>query len=86
METISITVNSISLDFDYARKISWAVARSYNPNTSLTAWFDREQDRYFPSQKEGDDAGLPDWEEYGRNHGGQKKVVVGDGEYVFIFT
>ncbi len=63
METISITVNSVSLDFDYYRKISWAVAKSYNPDTSLTGWFDREQDRYSPSRKEGDAAGLPDGEE-----------------------
>jgi hypothetical protein len=27
-----------------------------------------------------------DREEYGRNHGGQKKVVFGDGEYIFIYT
>jgi hypothetical protein len=86
LETISITVNSFRLNFDYARRISSAVAKSYNPDTSLTAWFDRKQDRYSPSLEECDAAGLLDWEEYGRNHGGQKKVIVGDGDYVFIYT
>jgi hypothetical protein len=86
VETISITVNSVQMDFDYARKISWAVARSYNPDTSLKAWFDREQDRCSPSPAELDAAGLPDWEEYGRNRGGRKRVVVGDEDYIFIYT
>ena len=86
METISITVNRIHLDFDYARKISWAVAKSYNPDTALTAWFDRSQDRYSPSLAECDAAGFPGWEEYGRNQGGRKRVVVGDEDFVFIYT
>jgi hypothetical protein len=86
LETINITVNNIRLTFDYAHKISWAVAKSYNPEASLKAWFDREQARFSPSPGEGEAAGLPDWEEFGRNQGGQKKVVVGEGEYVFIFS
>jgi hypothetical protein len=86
LETISITVNDFRLNFDYARRISWAVAKSYNPHTSLKAWFDREQGCYSPARTESGTDGLPDWEEYGLNQGGRKKVVVGDGEYIFIYT
>lgn len=86
METITITVNSIRLTFDYARKISCAVAKSYNPEASLKAWFDREQSQYSPSQAECRASGHSDWEEYGRDQGGRKRVVVGDEDYVFIYT
>jgi hypothetical protein len=86
LETITITVNSIRLTFDYACKISSAVAKSYNPEASLQAWFDRERSRYSPSQAECEAVGFSDWEDYGRNQGGRKRVVVGDGDYVFIYT
>ncbi|MBI5583401.1 MAG: AF1514 family protein [Deltaproteobacteria bacterium] len=86
METITITVGSFRLNFDSAWKIFWAVAKSYNPHTSRMAWFDRKQGRHSPSPKECDAAGLPGWEEYGRIYGGRRKVVVGEEDYVFIYT
>ena len=50
------------------------------------AWFDKEKNKHSPSQVECDAEGLPGWEEYGRHHGGQEKIVVNNGQYVFIYT
>ena len=86
METITITTEKAGMDFDAARKVTGALAKSYNPETSLMAWFDKKQNKHSPSQVLCDAEGLPGWEEYGRHHGGQKKVVVDNGDYVFIYT
>jgi hypothetical protein len=66
--------------------ISRTVAQRFNPEASLMAWFDKKQNRHSPSQVECDAAGLSGWEEYGRHHGGQKKFIVGNGDYVFIYS
>lgn len=86
MDTITITTDKDGFDFDTARKVSGALAKSYNPEASLMAWYDKKQNKHSPSEVECNAEGLPGWEEYGRHHGGQKKVVFGDQDYVFIYT
>ena len=39
METITITTEKTGMDFDRARKVTGALAKSYNPETSLLAWY-----------------------------------------------
>jgi hypothetical protein len=86
MKGISVSLKGIDLDFQTAEDITKAVARRFNPDTSLMAWFDRKQNKHSPSQVECDAENLPGWEEYGRHHGGKWKIAVNDGEYVFIYT
>jgi len=86
METISILTEKPLPDFDTARKITGALAKSLNPETSLLAWFDKKQNKRSPSEVLCDAEGVPGWEEYGRHHGGQKKVIIGNGDYIFIYT
>jgi hypothetical protein len=38
MEMIAITTDKVGFDFDTARKVSGAVAKGYNPETSLTRY------------------------------------------------
>ena len=86
METINIPLEKGEVDFETARMISQTAARRSNPETSLMAWFDKKQNKHSPSEVECNAEGLPGWEEYGRHHGGQKKFIVGNGDYIFIYT
>ena len=86
MQTISIIAEKPDITFDEAKDIAWSQASLFNPEASLMAWFDRKKNRHSPSQVECDAEGLPGWEEYGSHHGGQRKIIVGDGDYVFIYT
>ena len=84
METTTITTDKTGFDFDTARKVSEAVAKVYNPETSLVAWFDKKQNKHSPSQVECDAEGLPGWEETGEIMGGRKRWCSGTGN-IFLF-
>ena len=86
METINIPLEKGEVDFDAARMIAQTAAKRYNSEASLMAWFDRKRNKHSPSEVECSAAGFPGWEEYGRHHGGEKKIIIGNGDYVFIYT
>jgi hypothetical protein len=86
METITIPMDNENLSLEMAWGIAWFLAKIYNPKTSLAAWFDKKRGKYSPSRFECAAEGISDWEEYGLQHGGRKKFVVGSADFVFIFT
>ena len=86
MKEISIDVKGTSLDFHAAQSIAKSIASEDNPDTTAMAWFDKKSDRHSPSTVECNSKGIPGWEEYGRNHGGRKKISINEDEYIFIYT
>lgn len=86
MDKISVTPPKPDITFEDARKIAQAAARSQNPEAALMAWYDKKRNKYSPSKVGGAAKGLYGWEEYVRNNGGQRRVVVGDGDFIFIYT
>jgi hypothetical protein len=69
METITITADQTGFDFATAPESFRGRGKSYNPETSLVAWFDKKQNKHSPSQVECDAEGLPGWEEARAGHG-----------------
>lgn len=87
MQEVLIAVSGIAVDFDIARRVALALAAGDNPDeVSLVAWFDRGKGKHSPSCMKCEFKDAPGWEVYGRNHGGRLKVVVNEGEYVFIYS
>ncbi len=86
MQDAKVTIRGLDLDFEYAKGIAKSIAAKKNPEADLMAWYDKKQERHSPSIVECNKVGLPGWEEYGRHHGGNLKVEINKGEYVFIYT
>jgi hypothetical protein len=86
METITIPMEKENVSLELAWGISWFLAKIYNPETSLAAWYDKKRGKSSPSQFECAAEGISDWEEYCQRHGGRKKFIVGSDDYVFIYT
>ncbi|HID97963.1 MAG TPA: hypothetical protein EYP57_07240 [Thermodesulfobacteriaceae bacterium] len=86
MKEIFVTVDGMALDFDTARDIARTLALKMNPHTDEMAWFNRRANQFSPSGIMCRFGDTPGWEQYGKTHGGQRKISVNSGEYVFIFT
>lgn len=85
MQRIDLMMKRSGLDFVTARDGALGTAKKNNPETFLVAWYDKRDDRHSPSITcEGGD--MPGWEEYGMNHGGNQKISVNWGDYIFIYT
>lgn len=86
VQTITLTMNKESADFEKARAQARLVAEKVNPEAEIISWHNRDAQTQSPCCLgcEFDDA--PAWEVYGRNHGGRLKIVVNDGQYVFIVS
>jgi len=86
MKDILIAITGAELDFEMARSMARIIARQENSETDCLAWSDARQGRQSPSSVQCEIKGRPDWEVYGENHGGRRKIVFNGGEYVFIHS
>lgn len=86
MKDISIAITGADLDFDLARDMSRVIAQRDNGETDCLAWFDGPRNSHSPASVQCEIKGSPGWEVYGENHGGRLKIIINQGEYVFIHS
>jgi hypothetical protein len=72
------------LDFERAREVAFARAKTYYTEPMLMSWYDRGRHAYSPvgeccSEEE------PSWVSYAKGHGGNLTVDINHEDYVFIF-
>ncbi len=83
---IEIRVLNREITFDDAKSLAEAVARLYSDDAMILAWYDKNNDRFFPQVTCCDCGdGRPTWEIYADSRGAKVKVIVNDGRYVFLF-
>lgn len=84
MKDIQIIIGSGESDFESARKAASAVAEKDNHEAEILSWHNRDANTQSPCCLKCDFGGTPAWEVFGKNHGGRLKIVVNEGQYVFI--
>jgi hypothetical protein len=84
MQEIALTVSGVVLDFAAVQALARLAAGSAAPEPMLLAWYDRRRGQESPQVPECQHK--PGWLAYAESHGGDIRVDVNDGEYVFIFA
>ena len=80
---IAIAVDGVDVDFETAETLAKTVAARYAEEPMLLAWSDRRRDEVSPDIPECQHR--PGWLAYAESHGGNLKVEINHGEYVFVF-
>jgi hypothetical protein len=70
--------------FTLAERLAQAIARQLADEAMLIAWFDRAQGKESPEIPECQNK--PGWIAYAKVHGGDMKVDINQGAYLFIFA
>jgi hypothetical protein len=84
MRAVGLEVSGTELDFEAAQALAQTAARRYAEDAMLLAWFDRERGKESPEVPECQRK--PGWIAYAESHGGDLKIDVNRGAYVFIFA
>ena len=87
LRTESIDSGATDLDFAAAKRLADALADSRLDRPICLSWFDRAADRESPahaSECHGD-CDLPGYVEYASTRGGELRVIVDGGAYVFCY-
>lgn len=84
MRHLGLIVNGLGLDFDSAQALAKTAAQRLAPGAMLLAWYDRPRGRESPEVPECTQK--PGWLAYAESHGGDIRVDINHGEYVFMFT
>ncbi len=84
MREVELTAAEPALDFAAARALADSAAKQQAEDAMLLAWFDRKQGRESPQVPECQHK--PGWLAYAESHGGDIKVSINRGEYVFIYA
>ena len=87
MKELNLSTADRHLDFNGAKKMADAAAASLLGESTCLSWYDRDADREAPAHVSEchDDCDLPGWLDYAANRGGELKVTVGDGAFVFCY-
>lgn len=84
MRSIGLAVSGVELDFETAQALAQTLARRIAPDAMLLAWFDRARGEESPRVPECQHK--PGWLAYAESHGGDLKIDIDSGAYVFIFA
>jgi len=84
MREVGLEVSGMDLDFGAAQALAESVAKRYAEDAMPLAWFDRERGKESPEVPECQHK--PGWLAYAESHGGDLKIDINHGAYVFIFT
>lgn len=84
MREIGLEVSGIELDFEAAQSLAQTAARWYAEDAMMLAWFDRSRGKESPAVPECQHK--PGWLAYAESHGGDLKIDVNRGAYVFVFA
>jgi len=86
MKKISVTISGCTISDQQAQEIGQLLAGGSNPDTYVVSRYNRLTNASSPCCLKGKIGEKPGWEVYGENHGGQIKIDVNDGDYIFIFS
>ena len=86
MKEIKIDISGCEINQKQAQNIAQLVAERDNPETMAVSRFNRPANACSPCCLKEKMGSKPGWEIYGENHGGRLKIIVNDGEFVFIFS
>lgn len=84
MQNIGLIVDGLELDFESAQALAKVAANHLVAGAMLLAWHDRPREKESPEVPEC--TGKPGWLAYAEGHGGNIRVDINHGEFVFIFT
>jgi hypothetical protein len=84
MRRIGLDVSGVTLDFEAAQALAQTLTRQVAPDAMLLAWFDRARGEESPRVPECQHK--PGWLAYAESHGGDLKIGINNGAYVFIFA
>jgi hypothetical protein len=87
VKTLRVEQDGISLDFQLAKRLADQLARAVVGEFVCLAWYDRLRDQAAPSNVNEchDQCEVPGWEEYAVNRGAELKVIVGPGDWTFLY-
>ncbi len=83
MQTFSVWIDDPKLDFARASAMAQQMVREVYGDVLLLAWFDRKARRASPEVPECQHQ--PAWVAYAVSRGATLRVVVNDGDFVFLF-
>jgi hypothetical protein len=83
MREVRVSVEGVELDFEAASGLAKQAASHATREAMLLAWFDRRKGKECPEVPEC--MHKPGWIAYAESRGADMRVVVNDGEYVFLF-
>lgn len=84
---VAIT-GDFTLNYDIAHDLSKLIASRINPEGSLIAWHDKRKNTCGPGEvcKTTPVVDVVELERYGKSHGGNVKITMDDGHYMFIYS
>lgn len=87
MNTIRLSSEGLSFDFDAAKRAADALAETQLGDCTCLSWYDRPADREAPAHvSECHDAcDIPGYVDYAVHRGAELMIDVGGGEYVFCY-
>lgn len=83
MRVIQARAEERALDFETARDLADRLASHVVGEAMLLAWFDRKAGKEYPVVPECQHQ--PAWVAYAESRGANLKVVINDGEYIFLY-
>ncbi len=84
MREVGLEISGLEPDFAAAQALAQTVAQRYAEDAMPLAWFDRERGKESPEVPECQHK--PGWLAYAESHGGDLKIDINHGAYVFIFA
>lgn len=84
MRQIGVMVEGRGIDFECAQRLAAVLAPLPGEEAMPVAWFDRIRGQASPEAPEGQHK--PDWLAYAESHGGNVRVEINRGEYIFFFA
>ena len=87
MKILHVAHHHSDLGFAAAKELADREARGALSEPICLSWYDRANDREAPAHVSEcrDECDIPGYEEYAASRGGNLKVVVGNGAYVFCY-
>lgn len=79
--------SDIELDFETSKRLTDAVADAILGENTCLSWYDGVEDREAPAHVSEchDNCDIPGYIDYAANRGGELKVVINNGMFVFCY-
>lgn len=84
MRTVQPNLKDLLLDYEMAKSFSDLEDSQLSKEFMIVAWYDGQNDVEHPSVPECQHK--PGWQAYADGHGGEIKVDINGGEFIFIYS
>jgi Domain of unknown function (DUF5619) len=84
MVTVQITVRGLGLDYEKSKSFADLTVSHLSKESMIVSWYDGQKNIEHPSVPECQHK--PGWISYAEGHGGNVKIDINDGEFVFIYN